>query len=119
MMQSQQNVWLQFQTTHLRNDIRLRMYLVPLLGSPELCPPPGGSPFHTGHGVVHGCLLLAGVHSVLWGHRELTAAELVSLGNATPNGLVPHSGNILVLLLALDLPGCSDWLLGQEGEVPG
>jgi hypothetical protein len=37
----------------------------------------------------------------------------------TPSGLVPHSGNILSLLLALRLSCCSDWLLGQEGGVPG
>jgi hypothetical protein len=36
-----------------------------------------------------------------------------------PSGLVPHSGNIYGLLLALGLSGCSGWLLGQEGEVPG
>jgi hypothetical protein len=82
---------------------------VPLLGSPQLCQPPGGSPFHTRHGVVHGCLLLAGVHSVLLGHRELTAVEVPSLGNATRSGPVPHSGNILGLLLELGLSGCSDW----------
>jgi hypothetical protein len=46
----------------------------------------------------------------------MTAAELLSLGNATHSGLVPHSGNILSLLLALGLFGCSDWLLGQEGS---
>jgi hypothetical protein len=33
------------------------------------------------------------------------------LGNDSPNGLVPHSGNTLL--------GCSGWLLGQEGGVPG
>jgi hypothetical protein len=35
------------------------------------------------------------------------------------SGLVPHSGNIHSLLLALGLSDCSDWLLGQEGEVLG
>jgi hypothetical protein len=35
-----------------------------------------------------------------------------------PSGLVPHSGNIHGLLLALELLDCLDWLLGQEGEVP-
>jgi hypothetical protein len=35
------------------------------------------------------------------------------------SGLFPHSGNIHNLLLALELLRCSDWLLGQEGEVPG
>jgi hypothetical protein len=97
----------------------MRMYLVPLLGSPELCRPPGDSPFRTEYAAVHGCLLLAEVHSVLLGHWELTAAELLSLGIASPSGLVLHSGNILVLLLALGLSDCSNWLLGQEGEMPG
>jgi hypothetical protein len=69
---------------------------VPLLGSPEQCRPPGGSPFHTEHVAVHGCLLLAEVHSVLLRHWELTAVDL-----------------------ALGLSDCSDWLLGQEGEVSG
>jgi hypothetical protein len=32
---------------------------------------------------------------------------------------VLHNGNIHNLLLVLALPGCSGWLLGQEGEVPG
>jgi hypothetical protein len=41
------------------------------------------------------------------------------LGNDAPSGLVPHSGNICSLLLALELIGCSGWLLGQEGKVPG
>jgi hypothetical protein len=49
----------------------------------------------------------------------LAAAELLSLGNDSPNGLVPHSGIMRDLLLALELLGCSGWLLGQEGEVPG
>jgi hypothetical protein len=40
------------------------------------------------------------------------------LGNDSPNGLVPHSGNMHGLLLALELLSCSGWLLGQEGEVP-
>jgi hypothetical protein len=64
-------------------------------------------------------LLLAEVHSVLQGHWELTAVELLSLGNDSPSGLVPHSGNIHGLLLALELLGYYDWLLGQEGEVSG
>jgi hypothetical protein len=46
-------------------------------------------------------------------------AELLSLGNDSPNGLVLHSGNMCGLLLVLELLGCSGWLLGQEGEVPG
>jgi hypothetical protein len=41
------------------------------------------------------------------------------LGNDSPNGLVPHSGNMHDFLLALALLGCSGWLLGQEGGVPG
>ena len=81
---------------------------MPLLWSPGLCRPLGGSHFHTGHEAVHGCLLLDEVHSVLQGHWELTAAELLSLGNATLSGLVPHSGNIHDLLLALELLGCAD-----------
>ena len=105
-------LWLQYQTTHLQNEIRLRTYLVPLLGSPELFRPPGGSPFHIGHRVVRSCLLLAEMHSVLLGHWELTAAEPLSLGNATTNGLVLHSENILGLLLVLGMSSCSDWLLG-------
>jgi hypothetical protein len=53
------------------------------------------------------------------GHWELPDAELLSLGNDLPNGLVPHSGNMHDLLLALVLLGCSGSLLGQEGGVPG
>jgi hypothetical protein len=41
------------------------------------------------------------------------------LGNGSSSDLVPHSGNICDLLLELELLGCPDWLLGQEGEVPG
>ena len=41
------------------------------------------------------------------------------MGNDSPNGLVPHSGNTHDSLLALALLGCSGWLLGQEGRVPG
>jgi hypothetical protein len=52
------------------------------------------------------------------GHWELAAAELLSLGNDSPNDLVPHSGNMHDLLLALALLGCFGWLLGQEGGVP-
>jgi hypothetical protein len=39
------------------------------------------------------------------------------LGNDSPNGLVPHSGNTHDFLLAL--VGCSGWLLGQEDALPG
>jgi hypothetical protein len=35
-----------------------------------------------------------------------------------PSDLALHNGNIHDLLLALVLPGYSDWLLGQVGEVP-
>jgi hypothetical protein len=41
------------------------------------------------------------------------------LGNESPSGLFLHSGNIHGLPLTLELLGCSGWLLGQEGEVPG
>jgi hypothetical protein len=91
---------------------------VPLLGSPKLCRPPGGSPFHTEHAVVHSCSLLAEMHSVLLGHWELTAVLLLSLSSVTPSGLFLHSGNILNLL-ELGSYDCSEWLLGKVGEVPG
>jgi hypothetical protein len=117
-MRSQKNVLLQYQITHLQNDIRLRMYLVPLLGSHGLCWSLGGSPFCTGHEAAHGCCLLVAMHSAWQGHWELAAAELLCLGNDSPNGLVLHNGNIHDLLLALKLLSCSGWLLGQEGEVP-
>jgi hypothetical protein len=41
----------------------------------------------------------------------LTVAKLFSLGNDSPNGLVPHSGNMHDFLLALALLGCSGWFL--------
>jgi hypothetical protein len=44
---------------------------------------------------------------------------MLSLGNDSPNGLVPHSGNTHDFLLALALLGCSGWLLGQEDGLPG
>jgi hypothetical protein len=91
---------------------------VPLLGSPELCRPPGGSPFHAENAAVHGCLLLAEMHSIMLGHWELTVAELLSLGNASPSDLILHNVNILYLLLALGPSDYSDWLLGQKGAVP-
>ena len=40
------------------------------------------------------------------------------MDNDSSNGLVPHNGN-MHNLLALKLLGCSGWLLGQEGEMPG
>jgi hypothetical protein len=90
---------------------------VPILESPGQCRPPSGSPFHTGHEAAHGCCLLAALHSVWLGHWELATTELLSLGNDSPNGLVPHSGNTHDFLLAL--VGCSGWLLGQEDGLPG
>jgi hypothetical protein len=113
------NVLLQYQITHLQNSTRLRTYLVPLLGSPGLCRPLGGSPFHTGHEAAHGCCLLVAMHSIWHEHWELAVAEPLSLGNDLPNGLVPHSGNMHSLLLALELLCCSGWMLGLEGEVLG
>ena len=53
------------------------------------------------------------------GHWELAAAKLLSLGNDSPNGLVPHSGNMHDFLLALVLLDCSGWLLRQEDRLPG
>ena len=49
----------------------------------------------------------------------LTTFELLSLGNDSPSGLVPHNRSIHCLLLVLELLGCPYWLLGQEGKVPG
>jgi hypothetical protein len=49
----------------------------------------------------------------------MVAAELLSLGNDSPNGLVPHSGNMHDFLLELELLDCSGWLLGQEDGLPG
>jgi hypothetical protein len=80
--------------------------------------PPSGSPFH-GCRHVHGLLMLAVVLLVLLRCWKLAAAEILSLSNDSCNGLVPHNGNIHGLLLALVLPNCFGWLLGQEGKVPG
>jgi hypothetical protein len=41
------------------------------------------------------------------------------LGNDSPSGLVPHSGNMHDFLIAMALLGCSGWLLGQEDGVSG
>jgi hypothetical protein len=106
------NALLQYQITHLQNEVQLRMYLVPLLGSPRPCRSPGGSPFHTRHDATYDCCLLVVMHSAWRGHWALVAAELLSLGNDSPSGLLLHSGNIRDLLLALELLGCSAWLLG-------
>jgi hypothetical protein len=95
------------------------MYLVPLLGSPRLCRPPGGLPFRTRREAAHGCCFLVAVHSTRQGHWELAAAELPSLGNASPSGVVPHNGSMHDLVLELEILGYSSWLLGQEGKVSG
>jgi hypothetical protein len=108
----------QYQIALLRNEIRLRTYLLPHLVHPGLLRPPSGSPFH-GCTLGHDCLLPAAVHLALLEHWGWSAAAPSSLGTASPSGLVLHSGNILCLLLVLGLPGCSDLLWGQEGEVPG
>jgi hypothetical protein len=50
---------------------------------------------------------------------KLATAELLSSGNDSSSDLVLHNGNIHDLLLALALPGCCGWLLGQESEVSG
>jgi hypothetical protein len=91
---------------------------VPLLGFLGLCRPPRGSPFRIGHEAAHGCCLLVEVHSLLQGHWELAATELLSLGNDSPSVLVLHNGNMHDLLLALELFGCFGWLLGQKCEMP-
>jgi hypothetical protein len=49
----------------------------------------------------------------------MAAAELLSLGNDSPNGLVPHNGNMHDFLLELVLLDCSGWLLGQEDGMSG
>jgi hypothetical protein len=54
---------------------------------PGLLQPPGGSPFHSCR-PDHGLCLLVTLHSAWQGHWEL-AAELLSLGNDSPNGLIP------------------------------
>jgi hypothetical protein len=63
--------------------------------------------------------MLVVVLLVLLGCWKLATTELLSSGNETPSGLVSHNGNIIDLLIALGLSGCSGWLLGQEGEVTG
>jgi hypothetical protein len=40
------------------------------------------------------------------------------LDSASFSGFVPHNRSMRGLLLALELLGCSGWLLGQEGELP-
>ena len=41
------------------------------------------------------------------------------MGNDSPSGLVPHSGNMHDFLLELSLLDYSGWLLGQEVGLPG
>src|SRR5688572_6366379 len=108
----------QYQIALLRDEFRLRTYLLPHLVHPGLLRPPSGSPFH-GCTLGYDCLLPAAVHLALLEHWGWSAAVPSSLGTASPSGLVLHSGNIPCLLLVLGLLGCSDLLRGQEGEVPG
>jgi hypothetical protein len=79
---------------------------------------PDGSASHGCSASDHGCLLPTEVHSVLVGHWAPAVVETSSSGNASPSGPALHSGSIICLLLALGLSDCSDWLLGQEDEVP-
>jgi hypothetical protein len=84
---------------------------------PGLLRPPNGSVSHGCSASERSCLLLAKANSTSLGHWGLATAELPSLDNASPNGLVLHNGSILNLLLALGLLDCSSWFLGQEDEV--
>jgi hypothetical protein len=86
--------------------------------SPGLLQPPSGSVSHGCNVAGSGCLLQDETHSPLLGHSGLTSARLLSLDNASPNGLALHSGNMLCLRLELGLLDCSVGLLGQEDEVP-
>jgi hypothetical protein len=108
----------QYQIALLLDEIRLRTYLLPHLVHPGSLRPPSGSPFHSCT-LGHDYLLPVEVHLALLEHWGWPAAAPSSLGNASPSGLVLHSGSILCLLLVLGLLGCSDSLLGQEGGVPG
>jgi hypothetical protein len=108
----------QYQIALLRDEIRLRTYLRPHLVHPGSLRPPSGLPFH-GCTLGRDYLLPVEVHLALPEHWGSPAVAPSSLGNASPSGLVLHSGSILCLLLVLGLLGCSDSLLGQEGEVPG
>jgi hypothetical protein len=84
---------------------------------PILLRPPSGSPFH-GCRPGYGLPVLVVVLLILLRCWKLVAAELLSSGNDSSSGLVPHNGNIHGILLALALPCCSYWLLGQEDKVP-
>jgi hypothetical protein len=108
----------QYQIALLLDEIRLRTYLLPHLVHPGSLRPPSGSPFH-GCTHDHDYLLPVEVHPALLEHWGWSVVAPSSLGNASPSDLVLHSGSILCLLLVLGLLGCSDSLLGQEGEVPG
>ena len=85
---------------------------------PRLLRPTDGLVSHGCSASDHGCLLPTEVHSVLVGHWAPAVVETSSSGNASPSGPALHSGSIICLLLALGLSDCSDWLLGQEDEVP-
>jgi hypothetical protein len=56
---------------------------------------------------------------VLLGYWLLATTEFPSSDSASPSGFVPHIRSMCGLILALELLGCSGWLLGQEGELPG
>jgi hypothetical protein len=111
-------VWHQYKIVLLLDRIQLQTYLLPHLMHHGLLWPPSGSPFH-GCRPGHDLLVLTVVLLVLLRCWKLATAELLSSGNDSSSDLVSHNGNIHGLLLALVLPGYSDWLLGQEGEVPG
>jgi hypothetical protein len=111
-------VWHQYQIVLLLYGIRLETYLLPHLVHLGLLKPPSGSPFH-GCRPSHDLLMLVVVLLILLGCWKLAADELLSSGNESLSDLVPHSGNIHDLLLALGLSDCSGWLLRQEGEVSG
>jgi hypothetical protein len=102
----------------LLDGSRLETYLLPHLVHPGLLQPPCGSPSH-GCRPGHDLLMLVAVLLFLLGCWKLAPSGVLSSGNAMLSGLVPQSGNILGLLLALGLLSCSNWLLWQEGEVLG
>jgi hypothetical protein len=111
------NALLQYQITLLQYGSRLEAYLLSCRGFPELLQPPSGSVSHGYSVAENGCLLRAETHSALLGHWGLTAAGLLSLDIASPNGLALHSGNMLYFHPELVLLDCSTGSLGQEDEV--
>jgi hypothetical protein len=113
------NVLLKYQITLLQGGIRPRTYPLSCLVFPGLLRLRDGSASHGCRASNHDCLLPAVVHSVLLGHWGPAVVEPSFSGTASPSGPALHIGSILCLLLALGLPDCSDWLLGQENEVPG